>query len=110
MKSILYISLPICFLYGFFWRELPKGSYYVLNALFINCLCIYIFWNDKKSFIKFYILSLSLNNLCDELIFDNTTIGLNEYIFALILPIFWLIKNKRTCLINWFNKNFRNSL
>lgn len=95
MKSILYISLPICFLYGFFWRDLPEGSYYILNALFINYLCIYMFFTDRKSFIKFYLLSLSIGNLLDEYVFDNTTIGFNEYLFVLILPILWLINNKR---------------
>jgi hypothetical protein len=94
MKSILYISLPICFLYGFFWRDLPKGSYYILNALFIFYICLYMFLIDRKSFIKFYLVSLSIGNLLDEWLFDNTTIGYNEYLFVLILPILWLIINK----------------
>lgn len=67
-----------------------------------------MFLTDRKSFIKFYLVSLAINNLLDEYIFDNTTIGYNEYIFALILPIIWLINNKKLCLRNWFNKNFRN--
>lgn len=53
-----------------------------------------MFLTDRKSFIKFYLLSLSTNNLLDEWLFDNTTIGYNEYTFVLILPLMWFIIQK----------------
>lgn len=108
-KYILYIALGIGIFNGYFWNYLPKDSYYKLNALFLMLLCVYLFLTDKKSFIKFYLVSLSFSNLLDELFFDPTKITLNEILLTLILPIFWLIKHKRSCLKNWFNRNFRNS-
>ncbi|APZ82921.1 hypothetical protein [Flavobacterium phage FL-1] len=62
--------------------------------MFITYICLYMFLTDRKSFVKFYLLSLSVGNLLDEYFFDNTVIGYNEYIFVLILPLMWFIKHK----------------
>ena len=78
-----------------FWSIMPKGFFYIGNSVFINMLCAYIFYNNKKSFIAFCLFILSINNLIDEIFFDNTTIGWNELILGLTLPLFWHLKNKK---------------
>ena len=94
MKYIVHIALVIGVFNGLFWELLPKGSYYVLNSLLLFLLCLYIFLNDKKSFIKFVLLGLSISNLLDELRFDPTKLHLNEIVVALLLPIIWYLKKK----------------
>jgi hypothetical protein len=95
MKYFLHIATLISIITYLFWNFLPIGSFYIGNALFISMLCMYIFSLDKKSFIKFVLFSLSLNNLLDELLFDNTKLGYNELIILVIVPLIWLVKNKR---------------
>lgn len=92
MKKILYISLIIALVTYLGWGTMPKGSFYVGNALFIFGLCLYLFLSDKKSFICFLLLSYSISNLMDELFFNPTILQVNELIFALITPILWVIK------------------
>ena len=94
-KIILYIATVISLITYLFWEYLPKGGFYVGNALFIFLLCIYLFLNDKKSIIKFILLALSLNNLLDEMFFDNTKLELNEILTALTIFIFAIIKKKK---------------
>jgi len=78
-----------------FWNFLPKGSFYIGNSLFIFGLCMYLFVQDKQSFIKFVLFSLSLNNLFDELFFNPTELGKNEsFLFAFILVIGFFKYNK----------------
>jgi len=71
---------------------LPKGSFYIGNAIFISLICYYIYYNFKKHWIAFLLFSLSLNNLVDELLFDNTKIQLNELFFTLII-VYFIYKN-----------------
>lgn len=74
-----------------FWKEFPKGTFYVGNSIFIILLCVYIFLQDRKNFIKFVLLSLTINNLLDELFFNPTQIGVNEYVLLIIVPLVgWL--------------------
>ena len=94
-KIILYIATVISLITYLFWEYLPKGSFYMGNALFILLLCIYLFLNDKGSVIKFILLALSLNNLLDEMFFDNTKLELNEILTALTIFIFAIIKKKK---------------
>ena len=74
---------------------MPKGFFYIGNAIFIALLAGHIYINNRNSFIVFCIFILSVSNLMDELLFDNTKLGWNELILALTLPIFWHIKNKK---------------
>lgn len=78
-----------------FWNFLPKGSFYLGNGLFIFMLCMYLFAQDKQSFIKFVLFSLSINNLFDELFFNPTELGFNELLVAILTPFIWLIKYYR---------------
>lgn len=93
MKYLLYIATLISIITYLFWSYCPKNSFYIGNALFIFMLCMYIFALDKQSFIKFVLFSLSLNNLLDELLFDNTILGYNELVILVIVPLIWFIKN-----------------
>jgi len=81
-----------------FWNFLPKGSFYLGNALFIFGLCMYLFAQDKQSFIKFVLFSLSLNNLLDELFFNPTELGINELLTAYTIILIGFFK---------YNKNAR---
>jgi len=92
MNRLLYFALAVGVVNGLFWRELPKGSYYILESFFVFLLCLFIYLKDKDSFIKFVLIALSFNTLLDEVFFDNTTISINEIIVAVTLPIFWIYK------------------
>lgn len=95
MKYILHIALIVSIFTYLFWSQLPKGSFYVGNALFIFLLCVYIYKSITKNFVTFVLLCLSFNNLLDELFFDNTILQINEFIFIIILPIIWLFKSSK---------------
>jgi hypothetical protein len=94
-KPILYIATVISLITYLFWSYMPKGSFYVGNAIFILLLCVYLFLNNKESVIKFVLMSLSINNLLDEVFFDNTKLELNEILTALTIFIFALIRKKK---------------
>mgnify|MGYP003630672548 CR=1 FL=1 len=93
-KPILYMATVVSLITYLFWSYLPKGSFYIGNAIFILLLCVYLFLNDRGSVIKFTLISLSINNLLDEMFFDNTKLELNEILTVLTIFIFALIKNK----------------
>ena len=94
-KPILYIATVVSLVTYLFWKYLPKGSFYIGNSIFIFLLCVYLFLNDKESVIKFILISLSINNLFDEMFFDNTKLELNEILTALTIFIFALIRKKK---------------
>lgn len=92
MKKILYSALLVSLVTFGFWEKLPKGFFYVGNALFVFMLCLYLYLTNRNSFICFLLVSYSLNNLADELFFNPTVLGYNELTFALIIPVFWVLK------------------
>lgn len=92
MKWLLYIALLISIITYNTWMYLPKGSFYIGNAIFISMICGFIYINYNKYWISFLLFYLSLNNLVDELFFDNTKIQLNELFFTLII-LYFIYKN-----------------
>ena len=94
-KPTLYIATVVSLITYLLWSYMPKGSFYIGNAIFILLLCVYLFLNDKGSVIKFILISLSINNLLDEMFFDNTKLELNEILTALTIFIFAIIKKKK---------------
>ena len=94
-KPILHIATIVSIITYLFWSYMPKGSFYIGNAIFILLLCVYLFLTHKESVIKFTLMSLSINNLFDEVFFDNTKLELNELLTALAILIFALIKKKK---------------
>ena len=104
MKKILYIAIALSLVNYSLWRYFPEGTFYVLNALFITLLCVFIYLENRKSFVCWLLLMLSINNLADEFFFDATKLQLNELIFALSLPFIWVIKilrNDKQILRKW---------
>ena len=94
MKKFLYITVLLSIITYSFWNEFPKGFFYIGNAMIITLLCAYLFLTDKKSNVKFILFSLSLNNLLDELFFDNTKLELNELLTTLAIIIILIIRIK----------------
>lgn len=92
MKNLLYIAGFVGLFGSYLIEYLPKGSYYILTALFINLLCMYLYLSNKNSFICFLLFGLSINNLADELFFDPTVFQLNELLFAIAMIVLWCLK------------------
>ena len=92
MKLILYIATIISILTYSFWSYLPKGSFYYGNSFFIFLLCTYLFLTDNKSFIKFILFSLSLNNLIDELTLKTDKLYLSEILTGVAILLFAIYK------------------
>jgi hypothetical protein len=76
-----------------FWQIMPKNTFYIGNATFILMLCTYLFYNDKKSFVKFVLFQLSLSNCIQELFTQNTKLEYYELLLILIVPASWYIRN-----------------
>lgn len=95
MKILLYISFVLSILTYSLWEWLPEGYFYIGNALFIFSLSLYLYADDKQSFIKYIILCCSVSNLLDELIFNPLQLVLNEYLFALLSALYWVYKRRK---------------
>ena len=92
-KLILYIALVLSVVTYLLWELLPKGSFYIGNSLVIFLLCTYLFFNDKKSFVKFCFFQLSLSNLIQEICNSNTILEFSELLLILIVPFVWYVRN-----------------
>lgn len=90
--KIIYVAILVGIVTYSFWEHFPKGSFYIGNALFIFALCLHIFISDKKSFIKFILFSLSINNLLDEIMFDNSILNTSELITCIVIVIIGIIR------------------
>ena len=95
-RYILYIALFVSVFTYLFWTFLPKGSFYIGNAIYIYLLTLFIFIQKRKSFIRFILLAFAVNNLLDELFFDNTKFQLNEIILPFLLIIIWKLCQQDT--------------
>lgn len=96
MKWLLYIALLISILTYQLWSFLPKGSFYIGNAIFLLLICFYIYIQEKKSFVKFVLFELSLANFINELFFDTAVLTLGEALLIVIVPLIWFIKHGNT--------------
>jgi hypothetical protein len=92
-KLILYIALVVSIATYLLWQFMPKGYFYIGNAITILMLCTYLFYNDKKSFVKFCFFQLSLSNLIQEICNSNTKLEFSELLLILIVPFVWYIRN-----------------
>ena len=95
-RYIMYIALVASVFTYLFWTFLPKGSFYIGNAIYIYLLTLFIFIQKRKSFIRFILLAFAVNNLLDELFFDNTKFQLNEIILPFLLIIIWKLCRQDT--------------
>jgi hypothetical protein len=46
MKGILWIGLAVCFIYGFYWRDMFKDGYFLFQATSFFLLSLYLILND----------------------------------------------------------------
>lgn len=97
MKIILYLATIISIITYSFWTQIEKKTevnvFYMGNALFITLICMYMFFTDKKSFIKFVLWELSVANLIKEVFLDPTILTLEEALLVVIVPFIWYLKN-----------------
>jgi hypothetical protein len=111
-KWLIYVTIAISMVTYLFWEVIKEKTgikiFFLGNAISVFLMAIVIFIQNKRLFASFYLLCITFQNLLDELFFNPIITSSSEIIFAIILPIFWLIKTYKICLINWLNKNFRN--
>jgi len=100
MKSIAWAALIVSIITYSFWGYLPKGSFYLGNALLIFLLCTCLFLVNRNSFVFYLLTCYSFNNLLDELFFDPKVLSINEKTFAVAVVIIWILKTKRNAREN----------
>ena len=95
-KYILYIATFIILANYLFWSQINNlvgvNCFDKLQATFIMLLCLFVFLNFRKIWISFFLFSLSLNNLFDELFFNPLVLGLNEILFAIFITIITVVR------------------
>lgn len=104
-KLILYLAIILSIFTYNFWIYLPKHSFYIGNSIVVALLSIYLFKEDKKSFIKFFIFELSIANLMKEIIIflnyhklievngiEPGKLSLEEASLLVIVPFIWYLK------------------
>lgn len=106
--KLIWVATVVSVATYLFWSFMPKGSFYIGNGLFIFLLCIIIFIQNRNLFITFFLLCISFNNLLDELFFEPTKIGLNEFVFAFLIPVIYYARKISTKGI--FRTFYKNSL
>ncbi len=88
--SEICIAIAGCTFFPFLWNH----AYYHLMAGAHVLLWIFIWRETKGHKIAQIGFWFSLNSLVDELFFDATKIGINEYIFAIVVVWITLRKSK----------------
>lgn len=96
VKKLDNIILWISFLVIISAFNFGDYAYFKLNALFIGLISFILKRQNPKSFICYLIFCGAINNLVDELFFDNTKVGINEFFALICVPIIWYLrKNER---------------
>jgi hypothetical protein len=90
-KLILYLALVIAVL-----TDMVHGFYYIGTALFFLLISLYIFTDDKFSFVKFVLLWLAVWNLFKELFLDPLHFSIIEMIIILLVIIARLFYKQKT--------------
>jgi len=90
-KLILYFALVFAVL-----ADMAHGFYYIGTALFFMLISLYIFLDDKFSFIKFVLLWLAVWNLFKELFLDPLHFSIKEMIIILVVIIARLFYKQKT--------------
>jgi len=96
VNKLLWVATIISIATFQLWAYLPKGSFYIGNGLFYVLLAIVIFLQNKRLFVSFLLLCLTVNNLLDELFFDPTKNGINEFVFAVLTPIIYYARKNNS--------------
>jgi len=90
-KLILYLALIFAVI-----ADSVHGFYYIGTSFFFMLICLYIFIEDKLSFVKFVLLWLSVWNLFKELFLDPLHFTLTEMIIILTVIIARLFYKQKT--------------
>jgi len=90
-KLILYLALVFAVL-----ADMVHGFYYVGTALFFMLISLYIFLEDKFSFVKFVLVWLAAWNLFKELFLDPLHFTTTELIIVLAVIIARLFYKQKT--------------
>lgn len=95
-NRILRLAIFVSIFTFSFWKvvlDLYKiPIYYIGNALSAFLLALYIKQVSKPSFLTFFLFCITLNNLLDELLFDNTKFGINEIIATILLILVYYFR------------------
>jgi len=90
-KLILYLALVFAVI-----ADVVHGFYYIGTAIFFMLISLYIFLEDKFSFVKFVLLWLAVWNLFKELFLDPLHFSIKEMIIILIVIIARLFYKHKT--------------
>jgi hypothetical protein len=90
-KLILYLALVVAVL-----ADAIHGLYYIGTGLFFMLISLYLFINDKLSFIKFVLLWLSIWNLIKEIFLDPLHFSIVEMLIVLSVIIARLFYRQKT--------------
>jgi hypothetical protein len=93
--NILRLAIVVAIVTYSFWdliSNLGYDIYYIGNALSAFLLALYIKQVSKPSFLTFFLFCITLNNLLDELLFDNTKFGINEIIATILLILVYYFR------------------
>lgn len=101
----LLIASVICMTVGgLFWQWLPKGSYYFLDAVgwFLMSYAFYLsakefILNKTITLIAEYIFICTINNLADEILFQNLKMDLAEIILFILITLFYIYRYAKIC-------------
>ena len=107
VRFLIWVVIALSIATYNFYPFLPKGSYYIGNAIFIFVLTLIIWRQNRNLFVSFFLLCIASSNLLDELFFNPQKLGLNEILIALILPfIYYVRKISKYRTLHIFNKNY----
>jgi len=90
-KLILYLALVFAVL-----ADMVHGFYYIGTAFFFMLISLYIFLEDKFSFVKFVLLWMAVWNLFKELFLDPLHFSIKEMIIILVVIIARLFYKQKT--------------
>lgn len=96
---ILLITAIVVWVVSFnIWPFAWKGAFYQGNALHLLLLYFYTWQREKERWNKTVLgigFWFAVNNILDELFFDPTTFGINEYLYAVLVIIISLIQARK---------------
>ena len=104
IRNILLSTIFIIVANSLFWKYLPQGSYYILDAIgwvlfagAFNKLTHENIHNYEIKLLSEYIFLATINNLLDEVIFQNIQFSYAEFVIFVFITTLYIYKYvKRT--------------
>jgi hypothetical protein len=96
-RIFLLVAIISSVLTYLFWPQVKSiyyNSFYLGNALAVFSIATVVYIEDRKCFWKFFLFSITLSNLFDEIFFDPQKLSWNELAMIVVLPISWLLRDK----------------